>query len=347
MVGKSPIGLCHRSLPCRRSILLPTWLTWNAIGVDSSFDHATSVSTFAVLDLPPLPGAEDDGRPLAAVAAEPWRGMQVYGGADADGLTVRASVAQPATVGRLTEDLPPGVIGRWDEANALIVQVESRAPETRSAGAVLNGANAVAVRGEAGWEIVQFRDAELLGGGAWRLSGLLRGQQGTEGEMGAGAGAVMVFLDEALARLEVQAGERGLPMLWRAGPAGAPPGGEGFAEAAFTWRGVHDRPWGPAHLSVRAEDGGRRLNWIARTRREGDRWDGETQGSDPLRFRVRVLDADAVVRVFEAEAETAAYGPADLAADFPGGVGEGARVAVSQWSPVFGWGVEAVADLTP
>ncbi|MEH6666083.1 MAG: glycoside hydrolase/phage tail family protein, partial [Brevundimonas sp.] len=55
----------------------------------------------ALLDLPPLPGAEDDGRPLAAVAGEPWRAMQVHGGADTDGLTARANVAAPATAGRL------------------------------------------------------------------------------------------------------------------------------------------------------------------------------------------------------------------------------------------------------
>jgi hypothetical protein len=301
----------------------------------------------ALLDLPPLPGAEDDGRPLAAVAAEPWRAMQVHGGVDADGLTARANVAAPATVGRLVEPLPPGVLGRWDEVHALTVAVEGRAPETRSAGAVLNGANGVAVRGGGGWEIVQFRDAELMDGGVWRLSGLLRGQQGTEAEMGALAGAAVVFLDETLARLDVQAGERGLPMLWRAGPAGAPPGGNGFSEAAFTWHGAHDRPWAPAHLTVTAEDGGLRLRWIARTRRDGDRWDGETQESDPLRFRVRVLEGEGVVRALEVEAETATYGAADLATDFPGGVSEDSRVAVSQWSPVYGWGVEAVADLAP
>ena len=108
---------------------------------------------------------------------------------------------------------------------------------------------------------------------------------------------------------------------------------------------MHDRPWAPAHLTVTGEDGGLRLNWIARTRWDGDRWDGETQGSDPLRFRVRVLDGAAVVRAFEVQTETAAYGAANLAADFPDGPGEDARVAVSQWSPVFGWGVEATAGL--
>jgi len=43
---------------------------------------------------------------------------------------------------------------------------------------------------------VQYRQAALLGAGIWRLSGLLRGQQGTEGEMEAGApeGAIVVLL---------------------------------------------------------------------------------------------------------------------------------------------------------
>src|SRR5690606_22684823 len=146
------------------------------------------------------------------------------------------------------------------------------------------------------------------GGDVWRLSGLLRGQQGTDGEMGARAGAAVVFLDETLARVEVQPGERGLPMIWRAGPAGAPPGGDGFSVAAFTWRGAHDRPWAPAHLRVEREGDGRRLSWIARTREDGDRWDGETAASDPMRFRVRVLDGETVVRTWEVEDEAADYG---------------------------------------
>ena len=64
-----------------------------------------------------------------------------------------------------------------------------------------------------------------------------------------------------------------------------------------------------------------------------------------MRFRARVLDGVTVVRMFEVDAERALYAAAELAADFPGGAGEDARVAVSQWSPVFGWGVEAVVDL--
>ena len=47
--------------------------------------------------------------------------------------------------------------------------------------AVLNGANRLAVELPSGeWEILQFRDAELIGQDRYRLGYLLRGHRGTE-----------------------------------------------------------------------------------------------------------------------------------------------------------------------
>lgn len=303
---------------------------------------------FRMLDLPPLPGAEGDHRPLAVVAAEPWRTMRIHAGADMAGLTPRGDMAAPATVGALLEPLAPGLVGRWDEHDRIVARIEGRGPQSVGRSAVLAGANAAVVRASDGdWEIVQFSAAELVGGDVWRLSGLLRGQQGTEVQAwaGAAAGAELILLDDALTRVAVQAGERGLPMTWGAGAAGAPPGGDEFSEATFIWRGLTDRPWSPAHLAVEPLDGGRGLRWIARTRLDGDRWDGETAASDPLRFRVRILDEGVLVRRFEVEAEEAFYAAEAIAEDFPEGLGVGAQVAVSQWSPAFGWGVEATASL--
>ena len=183
-----------------------------------------------VLDLPPLMGREEDGRPVVAVAAEPWRTMRLHAGASAQTLKARADVETQATVGVLVEALAPGVRHRWDEVHAVVVRVEGAAPESAVEAAVLGGGNALAVETAAGWEVVQYRSAVLVGPGTWRLEGLLRGQQGTEVEMraGAGAGSVVVFLDDRLARAEIGRGERGLPLVCRAGPAGAAPGGTGF-----------------------------------------------------------------------------------------------------------------------
>lgn len=254
---------------------------------------------------------------------------------------------QPATVGVLTGPLRRGVVGRWDEANAITVRIEGAAPQSLSGAAVLGGGNALAVETAAGWEVVQYRRADLIGGGVWRLTGLLRGQQGTEAEAAAGAaaGALVVMLDRDLPRVEMSAGERGLPRLWRAGPTGGPPGGAGFAEAGFTWAGRSARPWRPAHLGAVAEGGGWRLSWTPRVRVNGEGWETEPVEVDPRRFRVRVLDGGVEKRVWEVQGLEAIYAATQVATDWPGGVGEGARVGVAQWGEGYGWGTEAFAPL--
>jgi hypothetical protein len=299
-----------------------------------------------VLDLPPLIGREEDGRPVVAVAAEPWRTMRLHAGASVDTLTARGDVETPATVGVLVEALGPGVRHRWDEANAVVVRGEGAAPESAVEAAVLGGGNALAVEA-AGWEVMQYRSAVLVGPGTWRLEGLLRGQQGTEVEMqaGAGAGSVVVFLDDRLARAEIGRGERGLPLVCRTGPAGAAPGRTGFTEAVFHSRGVHDRPWSPCGLAVAADGDGLMIRWTPRVRLFGDGWDGEPAAVDPMRFRLRVLDGGFLVRTMEVEGMSASYAAADVAVDFPDGVTASARVAVAQWGDGFGWGVEAEIGL--
>ena len=302
----------------------------------------------AILDLPPLPGQEDDDRPIAAVAADPWRPMAVWGGGSFEALTLRGAALSPARVGVLVEPLAPGVVGRWDEVNTITVRVEGGAPESVSDAAVLGGANAVAIETAAGWEIVQFRRATLVGGSTWRMSGLLRAQQGTEPEMeaGTGAGATAVFLDEGLSRVETATGERGLPMIWRTGPRGGPAGGVGVAERAVVLTGVYHRPFRPVHLGVTQTAEGQRIAWTARTRTGGDVWEGEPVASDPLRFRVRVFQGADVVRAFEVDRSEAVYAVAEIAADFPGGVGTSARVGVAQSDGRMGWGDEATVAFT-
>lgn len=297
---------------------------------------------FRLLDLPPLPGGEDDGRPLAVVAADPSRTMQVHAGPSSGALTLRGAVATPATVGVLTVPLAAGVRHRWDETNTLEVRVEGRAPESLSDAAVLAGGNALAVETALGWEIVQFRQATPVGGGVWWLNGLLRGQQGTEGEMGAGAeaGAVVVFMERDLPRVDSGPDERGLPLIWRAGPAGSPPGGLGFSSREETVRGLHERPWSPCRLRVVSGEDGLTIRWVARTRTSGDSWEREVVAVDAACWRVRILEGDDVVRVFEVEEATALYPTADVVADWPDGVSDDAVVAVAQWGPGFGWGVE-------
>lgn len=231
--------------------------------------------------------------------------------------------------------------------SALTVRVEGRSPESRTNLAVLAGANLVAVETSVGWELIQYRKAALIGEDLWRLTGLLRGQQGTERATATGAavGAVVVLLGAAPARVLSPKAERGAPLIWRAGPTGMP-GGAGVSELSWTPTGAGDRPWSPVHLKSRATgDGGLDLTWVPRARLDGDRWDGDVVASDPMRFRLRVLNGEDTIRTFEVEGEAATYAAAMLAADFPEGLPSGVAVAVAQWGVGYGWGEEATLVL--
>lgn len=296
------------------------------------------------LDLP----LEDVGC-LAAVAGDPWRPVDIHVGSSGESLTWRARASTSCPAGVLQEALGPGPADRWDETGSMLVRWEGRPPETATTEAVLGGGNllALVVEGEDP-EIVQFKSAETTAPGLWRLTGLLRGQSGTEGRavQTTSAGAWVVAIKD-LTAVPLAAHERGLPLVWRAGPAGAPPGGNLAAEAELTWRGLADRPWAPAHPKAEWQSGGDlALSWIRRARTGGDGWEMEPPvGEEREVYRVEVrLDSEVVET---AEVETCAFTWTEEAqtALFPDGLPDGLSVRVSQGSATFGWGEAAEVAL--
>jgi len=294
-----------------------------------------------VLHVLDLPGQADE-RPLVAVAASPWRAFDVQAGVGVEALRPRATAAVPATVGVTLSDLPAGPLHRFDHATRLTVRLEGAAPVSRDRSAVLAGANALAVRGAGGeWEIVQFLAAEPVGADAWTLSGLLRGQAGSDPSMAAltPAGAAVVVLDEALVRADLALAERGLPLTWRAAPAGGPASGPSMSQAVETWRGLAARPWSPAHLRARAQGGDTVVTWIRRARLAGDGWDAEVPlGEEREVYRVEILDGETVMRTDETTTPSFTYTAAQRAVDFPAGPTGVLAVRVAQGSALYGWG---------
>lgn len=130
---------------------------------------------FSILDLPPVPNAETDELPLAAVFAAPWRGThEIYAGAAP---SLRASVAAPAIMGELLWPLWPGAVDRWDEGNVVRVSLYGGALASVTRDEVLNGANAFAVESGGEWEIIQAAQCELVEPGVYQLRTFLRGRQ--------------------------------------------------------------------------------------------------------------------------------------------------------------------------
>jgi len=105
-------------------------------------------------------------------------------------------IATPALTGTLAGDFSSGVIGRLDHANVLQVTLASGTLASATEDALLNGANQVAVQNAAnGYEVLQFMTATLVGGTTYNLTGLLRGQGGTDDEMDdpVSSGTAVVF----------------------------------------------------------------------------------------------------------------------------------------------------------
>lgn len=301
-----------------------------------------------LLDLPPLFDEPGDPRLLAAVAGDPWTPMQVWAGAAPEQLTPRGQALRSATVGRLMQPVEAGPIGRWDRVQSLLIRVEGEAPSSRPDIAVLGGENLLALETASGWELVQFQGAEPEPGGLWRLSGLLRGQRGTEAEAGGGApeGATLVFLNGETPRVAGRADERGLPMIWRAAPVGSPPGGPTMAEVIGTFDGRQSRAWSPVRLRVASQSDGLALSWIGRSPIDLDGWGAAEAGSDAREtYRVRLSQGSEDRDVSVVEIADMFLSNADVAAAFPEGLDAGSRAGVAQKGADGRWGPEAIIGL--
>ncbi|MBI1685826.1 baseplate multidomain protein megatron [Caulobacter hibisci] len=328
--------------------LLPVLPEAGAAGdIDWTPAPAASVTgppALVVLDLPPLPGAEDDARPLVAVSAQPWRAFDVHVGAAVDALRVRANAATPAVVGVTLSDLPAGPLHRIDRATRLVVRLEGGVPQSRSRAAVLAGENLIAVRNGEGWELLQFLNAQAVGVDSFALSGLLRGQGGSDVAAVVAAGAEVVLVDAALVRAELALSERGLPLVWRAAPAGGPASGAAMRQVEATWRGLALRPWSPAHLRAKTAGGDVRLSWIPRARVGGDGWEGEVPVGEAL-WRVEILDGVTVIRTVETTTAAFVWTAAMRAADLPSGPAAVLSARVAQGAANGGWGAPAATGL--
>lgn len=308
--------------------------------------------TALLLDLPLLRDADSSTAhaPKLAAWSEPWSPVAFWSATDAVASPSRmARVPTPAAIGATVAALPRGPLWRWDEGSALDVEVPAGVVlASRPEIEVLGGANACAVEASPGrWEVIQWRDAALIGPRTWRLTGLLRGQRGSDADMvdAIPAGAAWVRLDETLVESGLALDAARLPRRWLWGPDGRAPSDPRFAEGTLTFDAVGLRPLAPVHLRVDQEGADLRLSWIRRTRIGGDAWEvAEVPlGEDAERWLVEILSGPepaVVLRTFEPTTSGQLYTAALFAADFPV---TPAVLAwrVRQWSQS-GWGAPAM-----
>jgi hypothetical protein len=308
-----------RSLELRRARAAAP--TQTQIG-DPSAPALTPAPTPAVLvlDLPPLPNAETEGRPLVAIYASPWRGAHALyaGGA----LTRRATVAQPAVMGELLWALWPGPVDRWDDGNIIRIKLYGGALSSVTSDAVLNGENAFAIEGANGdWEVVQARSCDLVAPNEYQLSGFLRGQLGSAHAMRAPhpIGARIVKLDARLARAEIGAHEWNEPLTFAAPPAHALATDPRAERLTLTLPHAALRSWAPTHLRAhRQASGDVAISWVRCARVGGDTWGpGEPPLGAPAEgYVLDIFDGSDLKRSVNVTSPAYLYGAADQIADF-------------------------------
>ena len=274
------------------------------------------------LDLPAMPGGQDQFR--IAAYARPWRSQVVYVSPEESGFAHTATISTPSTLGALGDSLGAGPSGRVDNRSSITVSLYHGELASVPSIQMLNGANVAAVGADNGaWEIVQFGDAEEIAPSMWRLSGLLRGQFGTEDAAlaGASSGATFVLLNNSVVRSGLAPELAGLPLNWKVGPSGyslADPVFVGLSDVG----GLRARmPLSPVHLRQKREpDSGLTLTWIRRGRIDADNWLAEDipLGEEFERYRVEIGPVGGpATRVIEVSSPSWTYPADQIGSDFP------------------------------
>lgn len=302
-----------------------------------------------VLDLPRLPGADTPYRPLLAATATPWPGGLTLWREIAGTFQSVGRIARPATVGTLKSPLLAGPVWRFDRASTVDIKLASGSLVSTTEGAVLEGANILAVNHDNGaWEIIQFTSARLVAEDTYELAGFLRGQLGTEAlaQETAPVGSYVVLLDDALVPLPVTISDIGRSSNWRLAADALFFDDPMALSFSLLPSGIGLRPLSPTAIAATRRSEGILISFIRRTRGDGDSWElAEIPLSeDSEAYRVEIWDGAGIKRVLNTTTPAVLYPVGDELADF-GALQSRLLLRVSQLSAIFGQGAIATASL--
>ena len=302
------------------------------------------------LDLPLAGDGMRAEAPWVAAFAKPWPGsLALLKREGPASFVLDRMIGARATMGVLLAPRAAGPLGVIDRATAIEVKLFAGALASIGDAAFLAGGNAAAIgSAEEGWEILQFRDAELTAPNTYRLTSLLRGQSGSEPEMlpSRAAGSRFVLLDRAVVQAGVALHELHTDITWRIGPASRDHGDPSFAETVQHFEGLGLRPLSPVHARIHRDGGDLILRWIRRTRIGGDAWamHDVPLGEEQERYDLEIIETGSVLRSISATAPEYRYTAAEIAADF-GTLPATITLRVFQVSTAYGRGAPLEATI--
>lgn len=196
----------------------------------------------------------------ASSASAGWTGAALYAEHGDELVPLGGSGSRRSVIGTLAEPLTPSAAMLLEPAATVEIELASVdfALTSASAEAIAAGANRALVDSE----VLQFAEAEPLGEGRWRLTGLLRGRGGTEAAAQAGhtAGARFVLLDAGPVRIDAArlGSATSIAAIGLADPAPV--------MSVIADLGATRRPLAPVHPRIEASgDGSVVLQWTRRS----------------------------------------------------------------------------------
>jgi hypothetical protein len=280
--------------------------------------------------------------PWIAAQASPWPGrLSLLKRSGASSFDFNRLIEAQATMGNLLTPLVAGPQHVFDRGSSFDVKLKYGALSSVTELEVLGGANIAAIGDDvSGYEIVQFASAELIAASTYRVKTLLRGQGGSAAEMLGVRPALsnFVLLNGAVVQPILSVGQALSESTWRAGPAELDHGHSSYLEFSSVGKAKGLRPLSPCQLALKKDGGDLVLNWIRRTRVDGDGWEASEA------YRVEIFSGATVMRSVTVNTPTYRYPAADIATDF-GSLPASLVVGVAQISATTGPGTKLMRTL--
>jgi hypothetical protein len=222
-----------------------------------------------LLDIPILRDADNNAGLYASLSGylDGYPGGELFAGDDDTTLVSRGTVNNESPIGFTESALGDWTLGVIDETNLVTVNVGHHALSSITQDVLLTGTVNVAAIGAPGrWEIVKFQRADDLGSGRYILSGLLRGQRGTEWARATHqTDDIFVVLAVAgMLRPNFDAGAIGQTKSYRAVTKGR--SFQSVASQTYVNTGEGLETFSPTNLTKTITSGDIVFNWVRRTR---------------------------------------------------------------------------------
>lgn len=279
-----------------------------------------------------------------AVFADPWPGsMAVWRARGSESYELHKIISKPAIIGTTLSDFLSGPASRYDQVNQLTIELTYGALPGLSVLEQLAAKSAIAIQGaDKSWEIIAYRNAELIGSNQYRLTNFIRGLGGQThlSQRTVAAGAAVVLLDDAVIPLTGATSDINVSHIYKIGPARRDYSDPSYVQSEFTASNLALLPYAPVHIKARRVGGDIIISFIRRSRVESDTWENVEVplGEAAEKYEIEIISAGNPVRTVALGTTSFTYESADEITDF-GSVQTQIDVRIFQISETMGRGI--------